>query len=109
MNTDEKAAARLRDEMLHLLALSGTFAGLSITGVTLFHTLRTNAIATTIADDLLALAALLFLLCTYLIFFALKTKSQAASTRLGQVVDAFFLIALTAMVVSGFIMVYSIW
>jgi hypothetical protein len=29
----------IREELLHLLSLSGTLAGLCITGVTLFHTL----------------------------------------------------------------------
>jgi hypothetical protein len=109
MNNDKSPVDRLRDELLHLLSLSGTLAGLCITAVTLFHTLQKNSIATTVADDLLAVAALLFLVCTYLIFFSLKTRSESRSVSLARIVDICFLIALTSMVISGFIMVYTIW
>ena len=98
----------LRDELLHLLSLSGTLAGLSITGVALFHTIGKASISSTIADDVLALTALLFLLCTYAIFFALRTKRQALAIRLEIFIDALFAIALTGMVVAGFIMVYTV-
>jgi hypothetical protein len=54
----------LRVELLHLLSLSGTMAGLCITGITLFHTESHGSGAGTIADDMLALSALFFLLCT---------------------------------------------
>ena len=109
MTNDKSPVDRLRDELLHLLSLSGTLAGLSITSVTLFHTLQKNPIATTVADDLLVLAALLFLVCTYLIFFSLKARSESGLVKLARVVDACFLIALTLMVISGFIMVYTVW
>jgi hypothetical protein len=55
------------------------------------------------------LAALLFLVCTYLIFFSLKARSESGLVKLARVVDACFLIALTLMVISGFIMVYTVW
>jgi len=99
----------LRDELLHLLSLSGTLAGLCTTGVALFHTMRGASPRNTIADDALALSALMFLVCTYAIFFALRTKDQARAARLEKLVDALFSVALTAMVATGFIMVYTVW
>ena len=99
----------LREELLHLLSISGTLAGLCITGVALFRTLGAASMPATIADDALAITALLFLVCTYTIFFALRTKRDALAFALEKVADVLFLLALTAMIASGFIMVYTVW
>ena len=98
----------LREEMLHLLSLSGTLSGLCITGVALFHTTGRASLQETWADDILAISALMFLLCTYMIFFTLRTKRESLALALEKVVDATFLLALTGMVISGFIMVYKL-
>ena len=98
-----------REELLHLLTLSGTLAGLCITGVTLFHTATHPTWSQTVADEALAISALLFLLCTYITFFALRIKIHRFGLLLEQAADLLFLLALTSMVGSGFIMVYTIW
>jgi hypothetical protein len=98
-----------REELLHLLTLSGTLAGLSITGVTLFHTLGKASVPGSIADDMLAGSALLFLLCTYTIFFALRTKKEGFALVLEKLADALFLLALTGMIGAGFVMIYTVW
>ncbi|MRD47552.1 hypothetical protein [Caenimonas koreensis] len=98
----------LREELLQLLSLAGTLAGLCITGVTLFHTTGRAAIAT-VADDVLAVSALLFLLCTYTIFIALRTRNEKMAVFLEKVADTLFLLALTGMVLCGFVMVYAVW
>lgn len=99
----------LREELLHLLSLSATLAGLCITSVTLFHTIGRPSLSATVADDALAVAALLFLVCAYTIFFGLRTKNQSFALSLEKFADVLFLVALTAMVGSGFVMVYTIW
>ncbi|MBE0620430.1 MAG: hypothetical protein IH605_07560 [Burkholderiales bacterium] len=109
MNTDKRQPTWLRSELLHLLSLSGTLAGLCITGVTLLDTVGKQSIPSTIADDALAFSALLFLICTYAIFLALRTRNQSFAIKLDKFVDALFAIALTGMVASGFIMVYTLW
>lgn len=109
MKSSMRNGSWLREELLQLLSLSGTLAGLCITGVTLFHALGKPSLPQTIADDGLAVSALLFLVCTYTIFFALKTRHPALALRLEKAVDVLFLLALTGMVASGFIMVYSVW
>lgn len=98
----------IREELLHLLSVSGTLAGLCITGVTLFHTVGWATLPQTIADDLLAISALLFLLCTYAIFIALRTKRESLASFLEKVADTLFLLALSGMVASGFVMVYTL-
>ena len=109
MDTTPRKATWVREELLHLLSLSASLAGLCITGVALFHTLGKAALSATVADDLLATAALLFLVCTYVIFLGLRTKREALARSLERIVDTLFLLALTGMVASGFIMVYTVW
>jgi hypothetical protein len=109
LNDPKAQLTWLREELLHLLSLSGTLAGLCITGVTLFHTIAGAAPQNTIADDALALSALLFLVCTYAIFMALRTKDQRLAIKLDRLVDALFSVALTGMVATGFVMVYTVW
>ncbi len=113
-----------REELTHLLSLSGNLAGLSITGVTIFHTVGNASQSTglqnvvaqaaatptgTIVDDILAVTALLFLLCCYISFFALRSDRNALTMKLIWIADTLFLLALTAMVASGFLMLYTLW
>ena len=99
----------LRDELLQLLTLSGTLAGLCITGVTLFHTVGRATVTETIADDVLAVSGFLFLGATFTLFYALRTRSKALGIALEWIADFLFLPALTGMTASGFIMVYTVW
>jgi hypothetical protein len=98
----------MREELLQLLTLSGTLAGLSITGVTLFHTMDIPSFQTTVADDILVATSLLFLLCTYIIFFALRIQHERLAIILERTADVLFLLALSSMVASGFVMVFTI-
>jgi len=97
-----------RDELRHLLSSSGTMAGLCITGITLFSTMRRTTGAT-VVDDIFALSALFFLLCTYCVFWALRTKHQRTVQLLTRIAEGLFAVALTAMVSAGFIMTYTLW
>ena len=99
----------VREELLHLLAVSGTLAGLSVTVVALMHTLGTSNTTTTIIDDLFALCALLFLLCTYGIFWALRARNPGMVRLLIKLVDTAFLVGLTLMTAAAFMMVYTVW
>jgi hypothetical protein len=108
MSQPPRKSTWIREELLHLLSVAGTLAGLCITGVALFHTSGKPSLTATLADDLLAVSALLFLLCTYAIFIALRTKREALAALLENVADTLFLLALTGMVASGFIMVYVV-
>ena len=99
----------VREELLHLLSVSGTLAGLCVTVVALMHTLGTSTITATLIDDFFALCALMFLTCTYLIFTALRTRRVGMASLLIKIVDAVFLVGLTLMTAAGFMMVYMVW
>ena len=79
-NTKRKASW-VREELLQLLSVSGTLAGLAITGVAVFRSLGRETMSTTIADDLLAIAALIFLLCSYIIFFGSAHRARGVGTQ----------------------------
>ena len=99
----------LREELLHLLTMSGNMAGLCITGVTLFYTVGAASRAATIADELLAICAVLFLLCAYVIFFALRVRKMILAARLEKIADILFIISMTLMVTAGVVMAYTVW
>lgn len=97
-----------RAELLHLLSVCGTLAGLSITIVAFMHGFDRARSTVTIVDDMLALCAALYLVCIYLIFWALRTPRQALLRPLIRIIDAVFLAALTTMTVAAFLTIYTI-
>ena len=96
-----------RDELTSLLSLSGTLAGLCI-GIVAFINASHRG-GTTAIDDVLATCAATFLLCIYLITFALRTRSHKRAALLTEIIELLFLATLTVMTVAGFFMVYTVW
>ena len=109
MTEPNKSDTWLREELMHLLSVSGTLAGLCVTVVALMKTLGSSAGTATVVDDMFAVCALLFLTCTYLIFWVLRTRNPGTEKALVQVVDLAFLVALTVMTAAAFVMVYTLW
>ena len=108
--SDSRGPARWeRTELLYLLSVAATLAGLCVTVVALMKTLTTSATAATLVDDMFALCAVLFLLDTYLIFWALSTRRPALAVRLIRVLDVIFLAALTLMTLAAIVMLYTVW
>lgn len=98
-----------RDLMLRLLPMSASLAGLSIGVITLFRLTDKAQRLSRFADDLLVICATLFLTCTYLIFWALRSRRLGRVRTIARVVDAVFLVALTALVGVGFMLVYALF
>ncbi len=109
-SADQQSRQRpwLREELLHLLSLSGNMAGLCITGVTLFYTVGRASRAATIADELLVICAVMFLSCAYFIFFALRMRETRLTVTLENIADALFVIGMTLMVATGVLMAYTV-
>lgn len=106
---NDKQNAWDRAELLSLLSASATLAGLCITVVALMNTFAQTKSAASIVDDVLGVCAAAFLLCIYLIFWALRASNPGLSIALTKAVDALFLFALSAMTITAFIMIYTIW
>ncbi len=98
----------IREELLHLMPMSGSLAGLCIGAITLFRFGTAPQGIAALADDLLAVSALIFLICTYLVFWALRSEHERRSRILIGIVDISFLLGLTVLVGVGFLLVYAI-
>ena len=55
------------------------------------------------------MCSLLFLLCAYAAFWALKTRKPRLAQTLVKVTDILFLASFTLMIVATFLMVYTVW
>lgn len=109
MNRPSNPSSWAREELLSLLSVSATLAGLCITVVAFMNTVDKAHSTVTKVDEILSITAATFLLCVYLIFWALRTNKPRLSSALVRVVDGVFLLALTSMTVSAFVMVYTLW
>ncbi len=99
----------MREELLHLPSVSATLSGLCITVVALMNAFEKKVAAATIVDDMFAICALVFLICMYLIFAALRISNAALAEKIVKLIDALFLLGMTCMTFSGFVMVYTVW
>jgi len=95
-----------REAMLSLLSTAGTLAGIGIALIGIINTSGGGTTAT-IADDILLLSALGFLVVCYLIFFAVRNVSGTSTWRMLAAIDVVFLGSMTLMVLAGFIVVYT--
>ncbi len=98
-----------RQELLSLLSISGSLAGLCVTVVAFMNTFDKTRAEVSVVDDVFAFCAAGFLLCIYVIFWALRSHKTTLSAILLKVVDGVFLLTLTSMTIAGFAMIYAIW
>jgi Co/Zn/Cd efflux system component len=98
-----------REELLGLLSNSANLAGLCVTVVALMNTFDRSNAAATIVDDMFAVCAALYVICTYIIFWALRSLSGNVPAWLMQTIDGIFLLALTAMTSASFLLIYAVW
>ena len=109
MTIKKSTISWMREELLHLLSVSATLSGLCITVVALMNAFDKKVATATIVDDMFAICALLFLICMYLIFTALRISKPSLVVQLIKLIDVLFLLAMTFMTLAGFVMVYTVW
>ena len=105
MNTKPTESLFVRENLLHLLLLSS----FSIAAIMFFQIIGTSSFEFTLADDVLAIASLLCLLCIYVIFFAICTKKVSLASVLLKVAGGLFVLGLTGMVGAELLLVFSIY
>jgi len=109
MTIIQTSTDNMRKELLQLLSVSATLSGLCVTVVAFMHNFGRAAQEATIVDDIFAICSLLFLICMYVIFFALRVNRTHTLVRLVKTVDIVFLISFSVMTLAAFIMVYTVW
>jgi hypothetical protein len=93
--------ARDRDVLLRLLSVTASLAGLCIAALGFLEAGDRPALDDSFADELIAVDALLFVSCVYLILWALRTSSPQRADALTRIIDVLFLFALTTLLLAS--------
>lgn len=92
----------------HILSVSAGLIGVCVTVIGLFRVVVRAQHVDSIADNLLAIDGLLFLVACFLAYLALRARTAARAERLERIADVVFLTGLTMMVAVGGLIAYEI-
>jgi hypothetical protein len=93
---------------IHIFSVSAGMVGVCLTVIGLIRVVITLGKADTIADDLLALDAVLFLTASLLSYTALRSHTVAKMKRFERLADWLFILAMTLMVAVCAFIAYAI-
>ncbi len=97
-----------QDICIHIFTVSSAMVGVCLTVIGLIRVVITLGIADTLADDLLAADALLFLISCLLSYWALRSRGLRRMHRLEKIADGIFIVAMIGMVVVCAVITYTI-
>jgi len=97
-----------QDICIHIFTVSSAMVGVCLTVIGLIRVVITLGTADTLADDLLAADALLFLLSCLLSYWALRSRGLRRMHRLEKIADGIFIVAMIGMVVVCALITYTI-
>lgn len=98
-NSPRDKAPLEEDISIHILSVSAAMVGVCLTVIGLIRIVITIGKFDTIADNLLAVASLIFLVSCFCSYWALRTRGTRRMQRLERIADAAFLVGLLIMVV----------
>src|SRR5206468_6361873 len=96
------------DICIHIFSVSSAMVGVCLTVIGFIRVLITLGRADTLADDLLAGDALLFLISCMLSYWALRSRGLRRMHRLEKIADGIFIVAMIGMVIICAVITYSI-
>jgi hypothetical protein len=97
-----------RDICIHIFTVSSAMVGVCLTVIGLIRVVITLATVDTLADDLLAADALLFLVSCLLSYWALRSRGLRRMHRIEKIADGIFIVAMIGMVVVCALITYTI-
>jgi hypothetical protein len=97
-----------RDICIHIFTVSSAMVGVCLTVIGLIRVVITLGSADTLADDFLAINALLFLISCLLSYWALRSRGWRRMHRLEQLADGIFIFAMIGMVVVCTLLAYTL-
>ena len=105
----DRAQARLADDLcIHIFTVSAGMVGVCLTVIGLIRFIISFRRIDTVADDILAANAVLFLIACLVSYAALRTRKRARVIRLEHAADAIFLFAMAVMVFACLFITFSI-
>ena len=93
---------------MHIFTASAALVGVCLTVIGLIRVVIATSNVDTIADDLLAVDALLFLASCLLSYWALRTRSVRRMYRVERVADAIFIVGLLLMTTVCGVIAYAL-
>jgi uncharacterized membrane protein len=96
------------DICIHIFTVSSAMVGVCLTVIGLIRVVITLGRADTLADDLLAGDALLFLISCLLSYWALRSRRLRRMHRLEKIADVIFIVAMIGMVIICAVITYTI-
>jgi hypothetical protein len=107
--TERDANSHLEQDIcIHIFTVSSAMVGVCLTVIGLIRVVITLATVDTLADDLLAADALLFLVSCLLSYWALRSRGLRRMHRLEKIADGIFIVAMIGMVVVCALITYTI-
>jgi len=97
-----------KDISIHIFTVSSAMVGVCLTVIGLIRVVITFGRADTLADDFLAVDALLFLISCLLSYWALRSRSVRRMHRLEKIADGIFILAMIGMVIICALITYTI-
>ena len=108
-NKDRDSSTHLEQDIcIHIFTVSSAMVGVCLTVIGLIRVVITLGRADTLADDLLAGDALLFLISCLLSYWALRSRSLRRMHRLEKIADGIFILAMISMVIICALITYTI-
>ncbi len=106
----DKQAGEQRDYDLtvHLFTISAGMIGVCLTAIGILRLVTAQTQIETLGDELLAIDAVLYVLCCFLAFWSFKAAREAVRRRLRWVVDGLFMLALSIMVLVCAVIAYAL-
>jgi len=97
-----------QDICIHIFTVWSAMVGVCLTVIGLIRVVVTLGKADTLADDCLAIDALLFLISCLLSYWALRSRGVDRMHRVERIADAIFIFAMIGMVVICALITYTI-
>jgi hypothetical protein len=108
MNETDNNSKREENICIHIFSVSAGMVGVCLTVIGLVRVVITLGRADTVADDLLAGDAFLFLIASLLSYTALRTRSSQQMKRFERLADWLFILAMMLMVAICAFIAYAI-
>jgi hypothetical protein len=109
MENNGKQKRELEEDIcIHIFTVSSAMVGVCLTVIGLVRVVITLGRADTVADDLLAADALLFLVSCFVSYAALRSRRAPRMRQLERVADSVFILAMIVMVAICAFLTYAI-
>ncbi len=93
---------------VHIFSVSATLVGVCLTVIGIINIITINKQHETIIDDVLAVDAIVFLICCLLSYISLKMEDRAKKLKLELAVDRIFLTGIIVMVLICFMIIIKV-